>query len=143
MPTFINRAPIPRANRIPLIATTAVQTLCSTENNRADVEIATRLAANLSLGELSNADACKCPASDSFGKSVIETESIVGMKCLLAGRTQRTQIREPLRIARHVSGRGSGTRNPQRGVFHTLNFQTVQSCSCSGEVRTVRTAIAW
>ena len=87
MPTFINRAPIPRANRIPLIAITAVQTLCSTENNRADVEIATRLAANLSLGELSNADSCKSPVSDSFGEGVIETESIVGMKCLLAGES--------------------------------------------------------
>ena len=79
MPTFINRAPVPRANRIPLIATTAVQTLCRTANKRADEEIATRLVANLSLGELSNTDSCKIPACNSFGDGVIETESIGSM----------------------------------------------------------------
>jgi len=109
MPTFINRAPIPRANRIPLIATTAVQTLCSTENNRADVEIATRLAADLSLGDLSNADSCKSPVRDSFGKGVIETESIVGMKCLLAGRTSLP--RSESLFEAHVVSRG-GDREP-------------------------------
>ena len=79
MPTFINNAPIPRANRIPLIATTVVQTLCSTAKNRADEEVARRLVAKLVLGELSNAESCKSPAFDSLGIGVIETESIIGM----------------------------------------------------------------
>lgn len=87
MPTFINRAPVPRANRIPLIATTAVQTLCRTANKRADEEIATLLVVNLSLGELLNTDSCKFPACDSFADGVIETESIIGMNVLCLNKT--------------------------------------------------------